>query len=123
MGIVKARQAEILPDLAPGITGSVSASGRQTIDEDFGTIRDRPEIVGIRQHAPLEIGNRNVHARGVRKKTQAGLRVGHDRDTGHSPPFPESFVVAEEECLVLLQRTSQSSSELIPFELTLGVLE
>src|SRR5262249_30680789 len=82
MGVIEARQSKIFPDLALGIAVRICASTREPVLQDFRTIRRGPEIVGVRQHAQLEVWNRSIHARSIRKKTETGLRVGHNRSAG-----------------------------------------
>src|SRR5262245_20129442 len=113
MSVIKAHQSEIFPNLAFGIAVGIRAACRQTIDQDFGTIRHRPEVVGVGQHSWLEIRNRRIYAGSIWKQTLTGLGVWHNRDTGDAPPLPKSFVVSKKECLVFFQRTAQRSSELI----------
>src|SRR5437660_8627149 len=120
MGIVTAQEAEVFPNLSFRIAVGVRASGRQTVLDDFRPIRRRPEVIGIRQHAWLEIRNRGIYAGRVRKKALASLGVRHNCSTRYSPPLAKSFIVSEQKRLVLLQRTSQCPTELIAFEGTLG---
>ena len=93
-GVVKAHQAKIFPNFPLGITDGLGGSGWQAVREQFGAIRCRPEVVGVWQHACLEIGNGDVRTAvraGIRRsiddvaRHQAlpGLRVGHERNTAY----------------------------------------
>ena len=94
-------------------------------------IGHRPPQVGIRQHARLQIGDRDQgSARGegragragagcgevARQKTLAGWRIRINPSSALRQPLREPFIVSEHEHLVLLQRTSDGSPELMPFE-------
>src|SRR5207249_6619838 len=99
----------------------------------------RPPQVGKRQHARLQI--RNGHqpsARGegcadrragarcgeiARQKALARWRIRINSASALRQPLREPFVVPENEQLVLHQRTSRRSSELVPFKRTLLLLE
>src|SRR2546425_6762438 len=59
----------------------------------------------------------------ARQQALAGLHIRITRARALRQPLLEAFVVSEREQLVLLQRTPDSSSELMPFERALGVLE
>src|SRR2546427_4688311 len=102
------------------------------------TIGHRPPQVGIRQHARLQIGNGNQGSAGsegcagrtsagsseiTRQKTLSrwGIRINPASALGQ--PLREPFVVSEHEHLVLLQGTSDGSTELVPLEWALFVLE
>src|SRR5437879_2461621 len=137
-GGVKTQQAKIFPDASQRIAdglGSSGGPGRRI--EQLWPIGGGPEVVGVGQHPGLhraglvgsdDIGS-GIWAPGrrtdnvARQIAQASLRVRHVRVVGHVPALPKSLIVPEEEGLVLLQRTSQLSSELIALERSLGGLE
>src|SRR5213593_4915372 len=114
----------------------VGRSGGQAVCEYLRTIGHRPEIVGKRQHARPQIGNGNVRCavRAVgcdisgirevaRQKTLARWYIRIHRAIALPQPLLEAFVVSKHEQLVFHQRTSDGSSELMPFERTLLGLE
>src|SRR5262249_19079021 len=110
------------PNLALGITGSISASGRQPVSKDFAA-RSRPEGICELQHAGLDIRNRSVNTGSIGKQAQPCLRVGHDCVAGYSPSLAKPFIVSKQECSVFLQWTSQVPPELIALKRTLRVFE
>ena len=125
--VVEANQAKILANFPLGIADRLGGSRWQTVRQQLRPIRRRPEVIGVRQHARLEIGNGNVCTavragicRGIgnvaRHQALTGQRIRHERDAAYRQPFPKSFIVSEQECFVLLERTAQRSSKLIPLE-------
>src|ERR1051326_1203755 len=134
--IVEAGHYEIFMNLLNRAVGVVSSAGGQTVDRVYlHPIGYRPKIVYVRQHALLQIWN--LHERSAvrasarrsrkrevaRQKTLTRLRIGHNRAVALRQPLLESFVVSEDEHLVLLDRASYRSAELIPFEWALGRFE
>src|SRR5262245_16447930 len=104
--------------------------------EYLRTIGHGPPQIGIRQHARLQIGNghqrRSFLAVGccarrigevARQKTLARWHVRINPASALCQPLLEPFVVSKHEHLVLLQGTPDRSTELVPFEWALSVLE
>src|SRR5262249_31162224 len=104
---VKTRQAKILVSrrrrirVAPG--GPVW---------EVGAVGSRPEGVGVLQHLQLQIRN----GRTIRQEATACERAWHNLRVTGSQPLPERFVIPEQEHLVLPERASQRSAELMALE-------
>ena len=136
-GGVKAHQCKIFADLAQGIGNGLGRSGGQVVLRWIGQLRPigrGPEILSVRQHPHRTgFGGSNIGSRiwapgrgfdnVARHQALASQCVRHVGNVRHVPPFPKSFIVSKQEDLVLLQRSSQFPSKLVPFERTLGGLE
>src|SRR5436190_5445413 len=99
-----------------GVVESLLRASGQAVEHDLGTIGRRPQR-HVLQHGLVETGNGSVHAGGrIRKRALPRQLIGNHADIADREALPESFVVAEQKQLVLLNRSAERAAELIPTE-------
>src|SRR5438093_6150732 len=117
--VVKTGHDKIFPNRLRGIAEVLCGSASlAVVDEVLATVRGRPEVLNERQHADLEIGNGTATHRCVSSRHQAlaSAVIRHLGDLAERQALLKSFVVPKNKKFVLLDRASQRSSKLIPFE-------
>src|SRR5207237_5475913 len=124
--VIKSRHRKILFSRRSRIDERERSSGWPALRVEDFLVGRRPEVLQVRQHAWLQIGNCNelvgIGAAGcgrghvARQLALARVLIRHSRGRRIRPSLLEAFIVSEQERLVLYDRPANRSTELIAFE-------